>query len=66
MNVAGSGSFGYGPLSMGSSGNYSREELKKLMEDKGWKFETSGKFTIPKSLDVYLVDNTALFNLIRL
>jgi hypothetical protein len=60
MTVGASGNVGYGPLSMGSSGNYSKEELRKLMEDKGWKFETSGKYTIPKSLDVYLVDNTAL------
>jgi len=34
--------------------------LRKSMEDKGWRFETSGKFIVPKSFNVYLVNDSAL------
>jgi hypothetical protein len=40
-------------------GSYSKEQLKKLMTDKGWYFEQEGSKFVPKGLKVYLLSDTA-------
>jgi len=43
-----------------ASAKFTRQELRKRMEDKGWKFETVGKLTVPKSFEVNVVNDTVL------
>jgi hypothetical protein len=49
-------------LGIGGSGSVktSGKTLRKSMEDKGWKFEPKGKFLVPKSFEVHVVDSKTL------
>jgi hypothetical protein len=56
--VAASASF----LGFGGSASvkYTKDELQKRMEDKGWKFEPKGQFKVPKSFEYHVVNDTNL------
>lgn len=56
FNAATSGSAYFGMFSGDLKANYSREELKKSMMDKGWKFGADTELYVPKSLEVHVVD----------
>jgi hypothetical protein len=43
-----------------ASTEISGKELRKSMQDKGWKFSVNGKISIPRALEVHLINNTAL------
>lgn len=43
-----------------ASMSLTRDELRERMEKAGWNFKTEGRFTVPKSLDIYVLQETVL------
>jgi len=60
FSFSGSAFVGFLGLGGGVSVVRNRDELKKQMEDKGWVFKAGVEAFVPKSLDVYVVDEQRL------
>ena len=66
FSFQGSASASYLGLGGSASASFNRESLRQEMMDKGWKIEVKGSVYDPKSLNVYVVDKTALTKDLRL
>jgi hypothetical protein len=60
FSFSGSGSASYLGFGGSASASYTRDNLKKHMEDKGWTFGITTEVYVPKTFTVYVIDKTQL------
>ena len=59
-NASADGGMLWGLLGGKASGGVKKDELREIMEKKGWKFEQEGEIYVPKGFNVYVLNNTEL------